>query len=118
MRTAIQSAVDGVLKTNGIDPTKMPHGPHRHGGMGAASAAFGAQGNAMQDQLLKILGGPTGDADGSDSDAFSLGATSGTLADPTSSSSTSAPRSDALGDLLQTFLKNSLPGGSLLNVLA
>lgn len=122
MKTTIQAAVDGVLKRNGIDPAQMKHG-RRHGAIGAAGAAGAAvtaQGTAMQDQLLKILGGgndPDGDGDHHSSSSAITGIGANSQVDPFGVDlNTSA--SGGLTGLLAGFLKNSLPVGSLFSAIA
>jgi hypothetical protein len=124
MKTAIQTAVDGVLKQNGIDPAQMKHGHHRMGGgmgvAGAAGIAGAAQGTAMQDQLLKILGGgndPDGDGDNHSSSSAITGIGANSQTDPFGTNANTST-SGGLTGLLAGFLKNSLPAGSLFSAIA
>lgn len=126
MRTAIQTAVDGVLKQNGIDPAQMKHGHHRMGGgmgvAGAAGIAGAAQGTAAQDQLLQILNGgnandPDGDGDNHSSSSAITGIGANSQADPFGLNATTSS-SGGLTGLLAGFLKNSLPAGSLFSAIA
>ena len=121
MKTAIQTAVDGVLKQNGIDPAQMKHG-RRHGAIGAAGAAVAAQGTAMQDQLLKILGGgndPDGDGDHHSSSSAITGIGANSQVDPFGlDANTNPSASGGLTGLLAGFLKHSLPAGSLFSAIA
>jgi hypothetical protein len=126
MKTAIQTAVDGVLKRNGIDPAQMKHGRHHGaiGAAGAAGAAVAAQGTAMQDQLLKILGGgdandPDGDGDNHASSSAITGIGANSQADPFGlDANTNTSASGGLTGLLAGFLKHSLPAGSLFSAIA
>lgn len=123
VKDTIQGAVDSVLQKNGIDPAKAMHGHHRHGGVGAASASGAAQDSAMLDQLLKIVGNgsasdPDGDGDGQGSASSAI---TGIGANSPASSmfgASSTGSSDPIGTLLQTFLKNSMPTGSLFSATA